>query len=175
MKGNPWNPGNPIKLLKNIFSFNEGKKGLMLGVAIVLILVGAQTFDSSQLQWRQGVSGRLIRGETLTYGGYSIEVTSFPAPVESAKYKPEPVEPVEPFVGLNISKDGSFIGAVALRLGESYIVPDGELKVTANELPAQNAKEWIFESYAPWAVIEMDPRGTPGLAVSIQTDEDQYV
>jgi uncharacterized repeat protein (TIGR01451 family) len=178
MKDESQNQNNPIMLLKNIFSFNEGKKGLVLGVAIVLILVGidfTQTFDSSQLQWRQGVSGKLMRGETLTYGGYSIEVTTFPAPVESEKYKPVPVEPVEPFVGLNISKDGSFIGNIALRLGESYIVPDGELKVTANELPAQNAKEWIFESYAPWAVIELDPRGTPSLAVSIQTDEDQYV
>ncbi len=178
MKGKPWDPGNPIMLLKNIFSFNEGKKGLMLGVAIVLILVGidfTQTFDSSQLQWRQGVSGKLMRGETLTYGGYSIQVTTFPAPVESEKYKPVPVEPVDPFVGLNISKNGSFIGTVALRPAESYIVPDGELKVTANELPSQNAKEWIFESYAPWAVIELDPRGTPSLAVSVQTDEDNYV
>ncbi|MCZ7383080.1 MAG: hypothetical protein O8C64_16105 [Candidatus Methanoperedens sp.] len=175
MKGKPWDPGNPIMSLKNIFSFNERKKGLMLGVAIALVLVGAQTFDSSQLQWRQGVSGKLMRGETLTYGGYSIQVTTFPAPVESEKYKPVPVEPVEPFVGLNISKNGSFIGAIALRPAESYIVPDGELKVTANELPSQNAKEWIFESYAPWAVIELDTRGTPSLAVSIQTDEDQYV
>ncbi|MCX9026486.1 MAG: hypothetical protein OIN85_10400 [Candidatus Methanoperedens sp.] len=178
MKGEQHDQSNPIMLLKNIFSFNEGKKGLMLGFVIVLVLVGVdftQTFDSSQLQWKEGVSGKLMRGETLTYGGYSIEVTTFPAPVESAKYKPEPEEPVEPFVALNISKNGSFIGAVALRLAESYITPDGELKVTPNELPAQNAKEWIFESYAPWAVIELDTRGTPSLAVSIQTDKDQYV
>lgn len=150
----------------------------MLGVTIALIFSGfgfAQTFDSSQLQWTMGVSGKLMTGEELTYKGYSVKVISFPAPVESAKYKPEPAEPVEPFVVLNISKNGTFISTTPLRLAESYIVPDGELKVTANDLPAQNAKEWIFESYAPWAVIELDTRGTPSLAVSIQTDKDKYV
>ncbi|VVB92660.1 Uncharacterised protein [uncultured archaeon] len=163
--------------LKNIFSLSEGKKGLILGVIIALIFLGfnlPQTFDNSQLQWTMGVTGRLMSGEALTYGGYSVEVVSFPVPVESAKYSAEPAEPVEPFVALNISKNGSFIGTVPLRLAESYIVPDGGLKVTANQLPAQNAKEWTFENYAPWAIIELDSRGTPSLAVSIQTDEDKY-
>lgn len=154
------------------------KSGLICGIIIFIALFGAITtadFESSQLQWTTGVSGKLMRGEVLTYKGYSVEAMAFPAPVESAKYTAEPEEPVEPFVGLNISKNGRFIGTVALRLAESYIVPDGELKVTARELPAKNAKEWIFESYAPWAVIELNPRGTPQLGVSIQTDKDRYV
>lgn len=154
------------------------KSGLICGIIIFIALFGAiatADFESSQLQWTQGVSGKVMRGEVLTYKGYSVEVVAFPAPVESAKYTAEPEEPVEPFVGLNISKNGRFISTVALRLGESYIVPDGELKVTARELPAKNAKEWIFESYAPWTVIELNPRGTPRLGVSIQTDKDKYV
>ncbi len=165
-------------LFKAIFSPIEWKKGLICGVIIALVLSGfgfAQTFESSQLQWTAGVSGKLLRGEVLSYNGYAVQVAAFPAPAESAKYRPEPEEPVEPFVGLNISKNGSFIGNVVLGLGESYIVPDGELRITANELPAKNAREWLFESYAPWAVIELNPRGTPRLGVSIQTDKDVYV
>ena len=154
------------------------KSGLICGIITFIILFGnlsLAVFESSQLQWTQGVSGKLVRGEVLTYKGYSVEAIAFPAPVESAKYTAEPEEPVEPFVGLNISKDGRFISTVALRLAESYIVPDGELKVTANEFPAKNAKEWIFESYAPWTVIGLNPRGNPRLGVSIQTDKDKYV
>ncbi len=156
----------------------NAKSGLICGIIIFIALFGAITtadFESSQLQWTAGMSGKLVRGEVLTYKGYSVEAMAFPAPVESAKYAAEPEEPVEAFVGLNISKNGRFISTVALRLGESYVVPDGELKVTASELPAKNAKEWIFESYAPWAVIELNPRGIPRLGVSIQTDKDKYV
>lgn len=152
------------------------KSGLVCGIILFIALFGAITtaFSENELQWTGGVSGKLMRGETLTYKGYLIEVIAFPAPVESSKYKPEPEEPVTPFVGLNISKNGKFISTFALGLAESYIVPDGELKVTAKELPAQNAREWVFENYAPWAIIEMNPRGMPLLGVSIQTDKDKY-
>jgi len=131
--------------------------------------------EFSQLQWTEGVSARLQLREAITYKGYNVQAITFPAPVESQKYKPEPEEPVEGFVGLNISKNGVFISNIVLGLGESYILPDGELKVTAKELPAKNAKEWLFESYAPWAVVELNPRGVPRLTVSIQTDMDKYV
>ncbi|MCZ7400953.1 MAG: tetratricopeptide repeat protein [Candidatus Methanoperedens sp.] len=149
----------------------------MLGVIIAVILFGVglpQTFDTSLLQWTPGVSGKLLIGETLTYRGYSVQVVTFPAQVESQKYKAEPEEPVDPFVGFNISKNGTFISTAVLRLGESYITPDGELKVTAKELPGPNGREWLYESYAPWAVIELNPRGTPQLEVSVQTDKDAY-
>lgn len=153
------------------------KSGLIWGIIIFIVLFGTTgiaQIEGLQLQWTGGVSGKLMRGEVLTYKGYSVEVIDFPAPVESSKYKPEPEEPVTPFVGLNISKKGKFINRFVLGLSESYIIPDGELKVTAKELPAQNAREWLFESYAPWAIIELNPRGTPQLGVSIQTDKDKY-
>ncbi|VVB94645.1 Uncharacterised protein [uncultured archaeon] len=152
---------------------------LLKGFVIFFVLLGfighSSAFETSQLQWDNGISGKLIRGEMLAYNGYSVEVIGFPAPVESAKYKQEPEEPVEPFVELNISKNGGFIDTVPLGLAESYIAPDGGLRVTATGLPGQYAKEWTFENYAPWALIEMDPRGTPSLGISIQTDQDKYV
>lgn len=157
----------------------EKSYGLIKFATIFLILSGfismASASGFSQLQWGEGVSGKLQRGEVISYMGYSVEVIGFPPPVESDKYKIVPEEPVEPSVGLNISKNGSFIDTTVLGLGDSYIAIDGGLKVTAKELPSKNAKEWLFESYAPWATIELNPRGTPRLEVSIDTDRDKYV
>ncbi len=148
--------------------------GLIM-LALVSSSLGLTDSELSQLQWTEGVSARLQIREAITYKGYTVAAIAFPAPVESQKYKAEPEEPVEGFVGLNISKNGVFISSVVLGLGESYILPDGELRVTAKELPAKNSKEWIFESYAPWAVVELNPRGIPHLTVSVQTDKDKYV
>ncbi len=150
-------------------------KGFVIFLILSVFISHSSAFETSQLQWDKGISGKLQRGELLAYNDYSVEVTGFPAPVESAKYKQEPDEPVEPFVELKISKSGNFIDSVPLRLAESYIVPDGGLKVTATGLPGQYAKEWTFENYAPWALIEMDPRGTPSLAISVKTDQNKYV
>lgn len=152
---------------------------LIKWVTLFLILSGFISFASgsefSQLQWAHGVSGKLQRDEVISYGGYSVEVVDFPMPVRSDKYKSEPEEPVEPFVGLNIFKNGSFISTIALGLEESYIVPDSELMVTVTELPSQSSSEWLYESYSPWATIELSPRGTPDINVLIDTKNDNYI
>lgn len=158
---------------------NISKKKLIKGVVIFLIFLCfisfANAFESSQLQWTEGISGKLKRGDTIAYMGYVVEVVAFPPPVESTKYKAEPEEPVEPFVGLNISKNGTFINTVILGLTESYTLPDSDLKVTAKGLPPKNANEWLFESYGPWAMIELNPRGIPHLEVFIDTDKNKYI
>ncbi len=148
---------------------------IVISIILSLYIAPAHAFDTSQLQFRDGVSGKLIRGEELTYSGYSVKVVGFPAPVVSEKYQDVPDEPVEPFVALNISKNGSFINTTVLGVGESYIVPDGELKITADQLPSPKAMEWIFQSYHPWAVIKLNPRGTPKLDVLVETDYDSYI
>lgn len=147
-------------------------------VVIIFMIPGlvssAQAFEISQLQWDTGATVKLHRGEVFTYKWYSIEAVIFPPPVESDRYKDIPAEPVEAYVGLNISKNGSFIDTAVLGLEESYILPDGELKVTAKQLPSKTASEWLYESYAPWATIELSPRGTPVLEVLVETDKDKY-
>ncbi len=140
----------------------------------VVSLASASVVDTSQYQWGNGTSGTLTRGEEMTYMGYTVKVVAFSAPVESGKYDERPAEPVLPFVGMNISKNGIFIGSAALGQGESYVVPDGELKVTAEQLPSQDASEWLYESYNPWATLSLDPRGTPLIEVSLGTDSDEY-
>ncbi|KPQ40914.1 MAG: hypothetical protein MPEBLZ_04543, partial [Candidatus Methanoperedens nitroreducens] len=81
--------------------------------AVLLYFVSvAAAYDG--LEWENGTSGTLKRNEVISFGDYSVKVTAFSAPVESEKYKNIPIEPVEPFVELNISKNGSFINKTFL-------------------------------------------------------------
>jgi len=152
--------------------------GLLKLFIVLLVLSGyisfAFAYEATDLQWGQGVSKRLIRGETITYNDYTVKVISFPNAVESDRYTGSPVEPVQAFVGLNVSQNGTFVGTAVLGLQDSYITPDGELKVAATGLPASSAPEWLLESYSPWAVIELSPRGKPALDVTLDTDKNDY-
>jgi uncharacterized repeat protein (TIGR01451 family) len=139
---------------------------------ITWFISAAAAFESTQLQWDKGISGTLKRNDVLSYKGYSVKVVAFNAPVESDKYKQIPVEPVKPFVGLNISNNGTLINEVMLGLGESFITQDGEFKVTAAALPSGSSKEWLYESYSPWVKLELNPRGKPHLELSLDMEEE---
>lgn len=152
--------------------------GLIQGILMLVILSGlvstASAFENSQLQWTEGISGKIQRDESLAYMGYSVKAVVFPSPVESNKYKAVPEESVETYVGLEISKTGVFHETVLLTPSESYIVPDEEIKVTVKQLPSGYSKEWLFESYNPWVVVEIESRGIPNLEISVHTDKDDY-
>lgn len=148
---------------------------MILVLILSLFISCALAFETSQLQWEQGGSYTLRRGDVISAMNYSLKIIAFPSPVESDKYKEVPEEPVEPFVGLNLSKNGIYIGTIILRQGESYITPDGDLKITAKTLPAQNSIEWLFENYSPWAEIELAQRGIPGLSLTVDTDNTRYI
>lgn len=148
---------------------------MILVLILSLFISCALAFETSQLQWEQGGSYTLKRGDVISAMNYSLRIIAFPSPVESNKYKNVPDEPVEPFVGLNLSKNGIYIGTIILRQGESYIAPDGDLKITAKTLPAQNSIEWLFENYSPWAEIELAQRGIPGLSLTVDTDNTRYI
>ncbi|MDO8727437.1 MAG: hypothetical protein Q7J35_15315 [Candidatus Methanoperedens sp.] len=134
----------------------------------------AIAYDVSTFQWGDGTSGRLSRGEVLLYNGYSVKVIDFPAPVKSNSMG-RPVEAVGTFVGLNISKNGQFLATVMLKQSDYYITSDGEIKITAKLLPTQDGKEWVYESYNPWADIEINQRGIPALEVLINTNYNEYL
>ncbi len=159
---------------------NTGRKEhvLIKLAMITLILSGfisiALALDNPALQWAPGVSAKLQREDNISLGKYSVKAVSFPAPVEHDKYMNKPAEPVEQSVGLTIFKNGILNGTIMLGLGESYITPDNELKVTVNDMPSKDSSEWLYESYAPWATIELDPRGKPDLEVSVETDQNEY-
>ncbi len=134
----------------------------------------AIAYDASSFQWGDGTSGRLVRGEELSYNGYTVKAIAFPAPVKSNSMG-SPVEPVDTFVGLNISKNGQFLTTAMLKQGDYYIAPDGEMKITAKLLPSKEGTEWVYESYAPWADIEINHRGIPSIEVLIETDYNEYL
>jgi len=54
---------------------------------------------------------------------------AFSAPVESEKYQDRPIEPVEPFVGLNISKKGIFLNTTFLGQGDHLSLLTGNLRL----------------------------------------------
>lgn len=160
-----------------------GKKNYSLfkWVLIALVISGyisavSGAVDTSLLQWGDGVvSPKLYIGEAITYNGYTVEVVLLPPPTESEKYSQSPVEAVEPYVGLNISQNGTLINTTILGLGEWFVLPNGELRVTAKEFPSKYAREWVYEFYKPWVVIKIDPIGKPNLEVSVDTETDEYV
>jgi uncharacterized repeat protein (TIGR01451 family) len=126
------------------------------------------------LEWESGISGTLKRNEVISFKDYSVKVVAFNAPVESDKNKEIPIEPVKPFVGLNISKNGSFINTTFLGEGESFISADGEFMVGAEKLPLGLSQDWLYESYNPWVVLNLSQRGKPQLTTTISSD-DEYV
>src|SRR3990172_4156857 len=150
-------------------------KCIITALIISCFISASAAFELGKLQWDEnGVSGTLKRNEVISFNGYSVKVVGFSAPVESDKYKQIPIEPVEPFVELNISRNGSFIDTAGLGQGDSYITKDGEFKVTASELPMGSSKEWLYESYAPWVELELSSRGIPDLEITIDAN-DEYV
>ena len=150
----------------------QGIKWAVIFVVLLYFVNIAAAFDVNKLQWDNGKSGTLKRNEVISYMGYSIEVVGFNGPVESDRYKAVPIESVEPFVGLNLSKNGSFITETSLGQGESYVFPDGEFKVTAVELPPGSSKDWLFESYSPWAKLELNPRGKPKIDILMDSEDE---
>jgi len=148
------------------------KKWIFAILFISLLISPAAAFEFSQLQWDKGISGTLKRNEVLSYKDYSVKAIAFNAPVESDKYRQIPVEPVEAFVGLDILKNGVLINETMLRVGESFILPDGELKVTATELPSGSSKDWLYESYSPWVKLEINPRGKPNFDLLLDMDQE---
>ena len=145
---------------------------IIIFVVLLYFVSVAAAYDG--LEWENGTSGTLKRNEVISFGDYSVKVVAFSAPVESEKYKQIPIEPVEPFVGLNISKNGSFLNETFLAQGDSFISADSEFKVEVVQLPSGSSKDWLYESYNPWATLQLSKRGKPQLELSIETD-DEYV
>ncbi len=150
----------------------SGKKWAVIFVVLLYFANIAAAYDVTKLQWDIGKTATLKRNEVISSVGYTVEVVGFNGPVQSDKYKQIPIDPVEPFVGLNLSRNGSFITQISLTQGESYVFPDGEFRVTALELPPPLSKDWLFESYFPWAKLELDPRGKPKTEILIDSEDE---
>ena len=152
---------------------------ILIGVVIASLMISgfvspAIAYDISSIQWGDGTSVRLALGEELSYNDYTVKVIGFPAPVKSGSMG-TPIDPVDTFVGLNISRNGQFLAKTMLKQGEYYISPDGDIKIIAELLPSKEGTEWVYESYAPWADIGINPRGIPAIEVQVDTDYNEYI
>ncbi|HMB44196.1 MAG TPA: hypothetical protein VKL21_00085 [Candidatus Methanoperedens sp.] len=150
----------------------RGIKWVVIFIVLLCFVSNAAAYEVNKLQWGIGKSGTLKSNEVISSMGYTVEVVGFHGPVESDRYKGIPIEPVEAFVGLNLSRNGSFITQITLTQGESYVFPDGELRVTAVELPPGFSKDWLFESYNPWTKLELEPRGIPKPEILIESQDE---
>jgi len=147
---------------------------------IILIIIALSTnvvagFNSQDIEWGTNVSGTLYKGNTLTNGEYTINVTDFTSPaqgvqiIESGQKKIVPETKVEPAVHLEIYKNGVFVRDIILTLiSSSYTDPDYEIKISATDFLHGNAKEWVMEYYKPWAKISIQKRGIPGFDVTFK-------
>ena len=147
-------------------------KWAIIFVVLLYFVNIAAAYDG--LEWVNGTSGTLKRNEIISFMGYSVKVVAFNAPVESDNRLGIPIEPVKPFVELNISNNGSFINTSILGEGDSFISSDGEFKVDAEKLPLGLSKDWLYESYNPWVILRLSQRGKPQLTITINVD-DEYV
>jgi hypothetical protein len=61
------------------------KSELLIKLVIASLIISgfvspAIAYDVSTFQWGDGTSGRLARGEELSYNGYIVKAIAFPAP-----------------------------------------------------------------------------------------------
>ncbi len=146
-------------------------------ILIILLYLNINSVANNNellIQWDQPkIIQKLVRGENITYNNYTITVNGFSKPVTSNFYSKTPDEDVLPFVELNISNK-TFTKIIPLILQDYYITPDNNIKIKATLLPSKSATEWVFESYAPWVILEISPKGVPNIIANIETDFEEY-
>lgn len=147
---------------------------------VILIIIVLSTnvvagFNSQDIEWGTNISGTLYKGNTLTNGEYTINVTDFTSPVqgvqiiENNQKKIVPETKVEPAVHLEIYKNNIFVKDIVLTLiSSSYTDPDYEVKISATDFLPGNSKEWVMEYYKPWARITIQKRGVPRFDVTFK-------
>lgn len=158
------------------------RRYLAILIAFIAVVNFASGYSPGDIEWRSAASGTLNKGGTLTAGEFMVKAVQFPAPVQGVKDINGNIIPetqVEPFVSINIYKNGVLIKEnliMSMQSGD-YIDPDYEVKVSATGFPAKNARGWVYEYYAvepPYAAISMQLRATPKLEVTVTTDKSAY-
>lgn len=153
--------------------------GLILTIFPVILLSSiAAAYNPGDVQWASGSSATLRLNNNFSNRDYMVKAVGFPSPVMAQdRYHPEvPAEPVTGFVKLELYKNGVLLkdDILLTLVDSSYTSPDDEVKVTVTGLPSSNSKDWVYESYNPWASVTLQLRGKPKLEISISTDKSEY-
>lgn len=153
----------------------------IIGLIVVTLLMNipfVYAFSEGDVDWANAISGTLYKGDILTNGNYTVKAKEFPSPVMGVKtvggdWVPE--EDVEPMVIIEIYKNGVLLEETGMGIGDdAYTDPDYEIKVSVTDLPAKNAKDWIYQYYNPWAIVSIQLRAVPKFEVTIDTDKTEY-
>lgn len=153
----------------------------IIGLIIAIWLMNIPSvyaFSEGDVDWASAISGTLYKGDILTNGDYTVKAKEFSSPVMGKKtiggdWVPE--EDVDPMVIIEIYKKDVLLKEMGMGIGDdAYIDPDYEVRVSITDLPAKNAKDWIYQYYNPWATVNIQLRAVPKLEVTIDTDKTEY-
>lgn len=153
----------------------------LVGAIICLIVAGIAvpaSATSVDLQWAEPVSSTMHIGDSINVGYYSVEASQFHKPmlgVRNINGSIVPRDDFEPGVMLELYKNGTLVNEFTLtQYDSSFITDDEEVMVSLDEIMPEHNKKWVYEYFDPWAVIDVQLRGLPGLNISIDTDENTY-
>lgn len=153
----------------------------IIGLIIAIWLMNIPSvyaFSEGDVDWASAISGTLYKEDMLTNGNYVVKAKEFSSPVMGIKtiggnWVPE--EDVEPMVIIDIYKKDVLLKEIGMKIGDgAYIDPDYEVRVSVTDLPAKNAKDWIYQYYNPWTTVNIQLRAVPKLEVTIDTDKSEY-
>lgn len=143
----------------------------------MLVLVApSYALNNENIKWsEEGNTYKLTQTDNMfTDKEYTIKVIEFPFAVRGYKTIDGSVHterPVTPFVKFELYRDiinnPNPIDTFAIGVGEEYITPDQEMKITINDIPGSTSQDWVYEYYNPWVIIKAQKRLIPNLDIAI--------
>ncbi len=136
----------------------------------------AMTLDNKDIKWSDDSNTyKLTRTDNMiTEKNYTVKVIEFPFAVRGYKTfngSIYPERPVEPYAKFELYKDiinnTIPIDTFVIGIGEEYVVPDQETRITIDSIPGSTSQDWVYEYYNPWVIIKTQKRAIPNLDISI--------
>lgn len=164
---------------KNVLTIH---KLAIFGLAILVLTVVfvqpsyASTLKNEDIKWSEdGNTYKLTRSDSMvTEKHYTVKAVEFPFPVRGYRKLDGSIyteRPVSPFVKFELYKDMATnpkpIDTFTLGIGDEYVLPDQETRITINDIPGSTSQDWVYEFYNPWVVIKTQSRAIPNLDISI--------
>lgn len=151
---------------------------LVLALILTLIFLcmpRAYALRDEDIVWSDGNTYVLDPEDNLvTEKEYTIKVVELPSPVRGISIggKTRPEKNVTRFATFELYKDiinnPNPIERFTLGVGDYRISPDKELKITVDNMPAENSQNWVYEYYNPSVSIKLQKRSLPKLDISIK-------
>lgn len=143
---------------------------------MLTLITSSCALTNEDIKWSdEGNTYRLTPTDKIaTEKEYTIKAVEFPSPVRGVGkidggIRPE--RPVVPFIVLELYRDiinnPNPIDIFGLGIGDEYIVPDKELRITIDNIPDNMSQDWVYEYYNPWVIIKTQKRSIPNLDITI--------